>query len=98
MAGPNCQFAHAADIKEARALLKPGAFDVVILDLGLPDGSGWDLLPEIKATQPNSRLVVLTGQDNAHIDVHKVDSVLLKAGISPHQLLEAIQAGLSARK
>jgi DNA-binding response OmpR family regulator len=94
MAGPDCLFAHAGDMKEARALLKPGAYDVVILDLGLPDGSGWDLLPEIKAALPNSRLVILTGQDTSQIDLRKVDSVLLKAGISPRQLLDAIQAGL----
>lgn len=94
MAGPDCVFAHAGDMKEARALLKPGAYDVVILDLGLPDGSGWDLLPDIKAALPNSRLVILTGQDTSQIDLRKVDSVLLKAGISPRQLLDALQAGL----
>ncbi len=95
MAGPDCLFARAADMKEARALLKPGAYDVVILDLGLPDGSGWDLLPDIKAAVPNSRLIILTGQDTSQIDLRKVDSVLLKAGISPRQLLDAIQAGLN---
>lgn len=79
-------------------MLKPGAFDVVILDLGPPDGSGWDLLPDIKAAVPDSRLIILTGQDTSQIDLHKVDSVLLKAGISPRQLLDAIQTGLSTHK
>ena len=63
-------------------------------DLGLPDGSGWDLLPDIKAALPNSRLVILTGQDATQIDLRKVDSVLLKSGITPRELLAAIQAGL----
>lgn len=92
MVGPECEFTHAGDIKEARALLKPGAFDVVILDLGLPDGSGLDLLPDIKATVPNSRLVILTGQDTSQLDLRKVDSVLLKSRMTPRQLLETIQA------
>jgi DNA-binding NarL/FixJ family response regulator len=89
-------FAHASDMKQARALLKlkPGAYDVVILDLGLPDGSGWDLLPDIKAALPNSRLVILTGQDTSQVDLRNVDSVLLKAGISPRQLLDALQTEL----
>ncbi len=98
MAGPDCLFAHASDMKEARAMLKPGAYDVVILDLGLPDGSGWDLLPDIKAAVPDSRLIILTGQDTSQMDLRKVDSVLLKAGISPRQLLDAIQTSLSTHK
>ncbi|HEY0961281.1 MAG TPA: ATP-binding protein [Pseudomonadales bacterium] len=95
MVGSECEFAHATDMKEARALLerhKADAFDVVILDLGLPDGSGWELLPDIKAAMPNSRLVILTGQDTSQLDLRKVDSVLLKSRMTPRQLLDAIHA------
>ncbi|MDY6984352.1 MAG: response regulator, partial [Pseudomonadota bacterium] len=92
MVGPECEFTHAGDMKAARALLKPDAFNVVILDVGLPDGSGLDLLPDIKAALPNSRLVILTGQDTSRLDLRKVDSVLLKSRMTPRQLLDAIQA------
>ena len=94
MVGPDCLFAHAVDMKEARTLLslKPGAFDVVILDLGLPDGSGWELLPDIRSAVPDSRLIILTGQDISQLDLRKVDSVLLKSRMSPRQLIDAIQA------
>jgi DNA-binding NarL/FixJ family response regulator len=34
---------------------------VVILDLTLPNESGWDLLPDLHAQQPDTRVVVLTG-------------------------------------
>jgi DNA-binding response OmpR family regulator len=60
MAGPDCAFTHASDMKE-RVSFSRAPYDVVILDLGLPDGSGWDLLPDIKTAAPNSRLVILTG-------------------------------------
>jgi PAS domain S-box-containing protein len=92
MAGPDCEFTHAGDIQAARRELKPDAFDVVILDLGLPDGCGLDLLPDIKSTVPASRLVILTGQDTSELDLLKVDSVLLKSRMTPRQLLDAIQA------
>ncbi len=94
MAGPECVFTHAVNMQDARRLLKPDAFDVVMLDLGLPDGSGWDLLPDIKTNLPKARLLILTGQDTSQLDLRKVDSVLLKSRMTPRQLLEAIQAGI----
>ncbi len=43
------------------ALRRP---EVVLLDLGLPDTDGLDLIPRILAVSPLSRLVVLTGRDS----------------------------------
>ena len=94
MAGPHVEFKRAANLHEARALLASAAFDVVLLDLGLPDGSGWDLLPAIKTTQPDARLIILTGQDTSQLDKSKVDSILLKSRVTPRQLLDAIHVGI----
>jgi two-component system, NtrC family, response regulator len=35
--------------------------DLVLLDLGLPDGNGLDLLPQIKKQWPETEVIVLTG-------------------------------------
>lgn len=48
----------AASLAEARELL--ASADVVILDLGLPDGSGAELLPEIRAANPSACALVLS--------------------------------------
>jgi DNA-binding NarL/FixJ family response regulator len=48
----------AGSLAEARKLLD-GA-DVAILDLGLPDGSGADLIPELAAANPKAKVLVLT--------------------------------------
>jgi DNA-binding NarL/FixJ family response regulator len=48
----------AASVAEARELLAQA--DVAILDLGLPDGSGADLIPELRSANPNARAIVLT--------------------------------------
>jgi DNA-binding NarL/FixJ family response regulator len=45
-------------MEQARAL-RP---DVALLDLGLPDGSGLDALPDLLAASPETRVIVLTGQ------------------------------------
>ncbi|MBM3824068.1 MAG: sigma-54-dependent Fis family transcriptional regulator [Verrucomicrobia bacterium] len=36
--------------------------DAVLLDLGLPDAEGLDLLPEIKRSWPETEVIVLTGR------------------------------------
>ena len=78
----------------ARQLLTRESFGAVILDLELPDGSGWDLLPDISNLQPKARLIILTGQDTTPADANKVDSILLKSRVTPGQLLSAIHARL----
>jgi DNA-binding NarL/FixJ family response regulator len=48
----------AASLSEAHGLLATA--DVVLLDLGLPDGSGADLIPELRDANPDARAIVLT--------------------------------------
>jgi len=47
-----------ADLAAARAQLKSGSFDLAILDLKLPDGSGLDLLSELRGADAPLVLVV----------------------------------------
>ena len=37
--------------------------NVVVLDLGLPDGSGFSMLPELRASKHAPRVIVLTSRD-----------------------------------
>ncbi len=41
---------HAASLAEARTLAKTEAFDVLISDIGLPDGTGYELMTELHNT------------------------------------------------
>jgi len=47
-------------LAEARDLLARKTFDVVLLDLRLPDGNGLDLLAELHASHPSVQVVMLT--------------------------------------
>lgn len=53
--------ATAGDAAEAREMLLTRWFDVIILDLRLPDINDLDLLIEIKETVPHSEVVLITG-------------------------------------
>ena len=48
----------AGSLADARALI--GDVDIVILDLGLPDGDGASLIGELKAISPMAKALVLT--------------------------------------
>ncbi len=55
----------AASCEEARALIDQEAFSCALIDLGLPDGNGLELLPYIRERQPLLVPVILTGDDAA---------------------------------
>ena len=50
----------AGSLKEAREALSTGSYHVVLLDVRMPDGSGLDLLPEIRESYPGTDVVMLT--------------------------------------
>jgi DNA-binding NarL/FixJ family response regulator len=55
------EFAGAADtLRAGRDLLRRVRPSVLLLDVGLPDGSGLDLLPDVKQISPHTQVVVLT--------------------------------------
>lgn len=55
-------FFTAHNILDANKLFNNNDFDLVILDINLPDGSGLDLLTEIKSTR-NIPVILLTAND-----------------------------------
>ena len=56
------QVSLAYRLDEARGLLKRGPFDLVLLDLGLPDGSGYELCKEIRASG-DTPIIILSARD-----------------------------------
>jgi signal transduction histidine kinase/DNA-binding response OmpR family regulator len=83
-------FELVTSLREARARVALERFDAVLLDIGLPNESGWDLLADIRVHQPRTRVVVLTGGELPSEGEHQVDAVLSKSHLSAQQLLEAI--------
>lgn len=53
----------AATCREASNFIKCSHPDVVILDISMPDGTGLDLLKEIKSRQPTPIVIMFTNYD-----------------------------------
>src|SRR4051795_8819895 len=59
----------APDIASARGLAKAIEFDVLLSDLRLPDGTGWDLMQELSANKP-IRAIAISGH-NTENDIER---------------------------
>ncbi len=51
----------ATGYKEGLRMSKSGNWDLLVLDLVMPDGSGLDLFEEIKTLNPYQRVVLVSG-------------------------------------
>jgi nitrogen-specific signal transduction histidine kinase/CheY-like chemotaxis protein len=82
----------AHSLESARTLLHANSYDVVIMDIGLPDGAGPDLLPEIRrpgATEPG--IVIFSAEDCAATP-GRADAVLTKSRATLEELVETVLA------
>jgi CheY-like chemotaxis protein len=83
----------AADASEALEKLRLHNPDLVILDVMLPDMSGWDLCMEIKRNQ-GPRVIVLTvpvGDDIERMISRSGCDAFLEKPVTKRELLEAVE-------
>ena len=90
----------ARSLAEARQALARQAPDGVLLDLHLPDGSGLDLLRELRAA-PRTRalpVLVITGEGDDRVlhEVERIGGLILAKPFSPTKLGRQVLAALGA--
>jgi PAS domain S-box-containing protein len=86
------ELVHAHTLEEARQLLQTQHFQLVILDLYLPDGSGLDLLPLLRSVS-TTPVVVFSAQDiGSNIFEEGIQATLVKARTSNQDFLNTIRA------
>ncbi len=83
----------APTLASARKELEQQAFDLVLLDLGLPDGSGLDLLPLIQGLPHSPQVVVFSASD---IDqraeaMKEIAASLVKSRTSNERLVQIVR-------
>ena len=97
---PQCAIVEAACCAEALESLQSVRYELVLLDLGLPDGSGLQVLDELRRRQPDCPCVITTVFDD---DEHLFKA--LRAGAagyvlkdqSQHELGELLRQMLEGR-
>lgn len=90
-------FDSAQTLREARAKLELNDYSLVVLDLGLPDGSGWKVLSMLKALASRPRVVVLSASELSTQDAQQVAVALVKSRTSNQELLKTIRKAIRCR-
>ena len=82
----------APDVASARALAKAVEFDVLLSDLRLPDGTGWELVEGLKSERP-IRAIAISGY-NAADDVERSRRVGFLDHLAKPLVFEELTAAL----
>lgn len=94
LVGDLARIDHAHDLETAHQMLGENNYDLVILDLGLPDGSGWTLLPIIGKKRPEPRVVVFSAQELSERDAQQFAACLVKSSTDNAKLLSTLESQL----
>ena len=98
---PSVEIGEAASGNETLTLLQRKAWDLLVLDINMPDRGGLDILRHVKAGHPGTRVLVLSGYPERQYALN-----VLRAGASgyiakdaaPEALLKAVRMVLQGRR
>jgi signal transduction histidine kinase len=92
----------AEQLDEALARIRAERFDVVLLDLGLPDCTGIETLVRASAADPQMPIVVLTGADNEAIALEAIrrggQDYLVKSHVDGQIVANSIRYAIQRKK
>jgi CheY-like chemotaxis protein/signal transduction histidine kinase/CHASE3 domain sensor protein len=96
LAGPEVETVGAGTAAECLTLLKEQTFDCMVLDLSLPDTSGFSLLETLSSEGEHGfpPVIVYTGHDLSAADEQQLrrysNSIIIKGAKSPERLLDEV--------
>lgn len=82
-------------LDEAKLALRAVAYELILLDLGLPDGRGLDLLRALRASDNHVPIIIATAQDQVSVRIEGLNSGADDYLVKPFDLGE-LSARLSA--
>lgn len=82
---------NATTLAAARLMLKKKHYDLVILDIVMPDGSGMELLPDLQSSTPPIPVLVLSAHEITAGAIRQVGAALVKSRTDNAQLLATIK-------
>lgn len=101
---PSVQFSiqTAGTVSEAIEHLDTGKYDVVLLDLNLPDSDGLDTVQKVHGTDSNVAIVVLTGLPDEKMGLQTIEKgagdYLVKGKFSGDGLMRAIRYAIERKR
>ncbi|MEO9485256.1 MAG: response regulator [Ekhidna sp.] len=88
------QVIYEARIKAARNRIASDHFGLYFLDLNLPDGTGFDLIPEIRQKNKEAKIIVISAHDGVvemkRAKEMKVD-LFIKKPFTKRQVIESVR-------
>ena len=97
----NTELTHVECIREAEKYLAERVFDIIVLDLGLPDAKGLAAVRKAHAAAPRVPLVVLTGLDDDALAAQALQEgaqdYLIKGQIDGRGLLRALRYAIERK-
>ena len=98
---PGFQITHAGRLEEATNCLLNGHFDVVLLDLSLPDSDGLDTVTRVCGLARHTPIVILTSLEDEALAIKAVrqgaQDYLIKGQTETPLLLRAIQYAIERK-
>jgi signal transduction histidine kinase len=96
------ELTHVLRLSEALVLLAKGGIDIVLLDMGLPDGHGLDTVRRAHAVAPEIPLIVLTGMDDEALAAEAMkegaQDYLIKGQIENRALPRALRHSIERQR
>ena len=93
---------HLPRMEQAEARLAQGGIDIVLLDMGLPDGHGLDTLRRARAVAPGVAMVVLTGLEDEVLAAEAIkegaQDYLIKGQIENRALPRALRHAIERQR
>ncbi|MEA1988496.1 MAG: PAS domain S-box protein [Pseudomonadota bacterium] len=89
--GEKFKMNQAGSLAEAKKLLKENSYDLLLLDIGLPDGSGLDLIEYVRKLSKAPEVVIFSADEIKINQQMPVASALVKSRTTNSELVENIE-------
>lgn len=90
-----CSFSEAGSLREATVVLDTAAFDLIILDISLPDGSGLGLLAYLHEHHPGLPVIVLSMHHEAEY-AHRCLALGARGYLSKNSAPEELEEAMTS--
>ncbi len=91
----------AANVAAAKEAVRREPFDIVFCDVRMPDGSGLDIIPDIRAGQTGPEVIIITGYgdpDGAELAIKQGAWDYVEKPLSVKDLMLAVERALQYRE